>query len=262
MAQKVEESKPTQFHKLLKTLDDRGTLVCMYTQNIDGLELKAGLSMYHRTHPQDDLHGARCIPLHGDLQHLYCQSCHAVEIMKPHRDKLMSGRFPLCSACHRRQEARRESGRRMQSVPTMVPDIVLYEQEHPDAEHIAEFQRQDLSGAQPMDLLLVVGTGMHVVGTRRLIRAFAQHIRQHCPPHDSLPQVIYLNLDFKQQKKWESTFDLWVQADCQLVTDIMLNEMKEEENTKATIYPSDLLQPMECEQYSEDPNAVETEQVL
>lgn len=245
MAHRVEESQPTSFHRLLKALDDRGTLVRIYTQNIDGLELKAGLSTYHRTHPQDDLQGTKCIPLHGDLQYLYCQSCHAVEALKPHHNMLMSGRFPLCTTCKSRQDTRRESGRRVQSVPIMVPDIVLYEQQHPDAERIAEFQTQDLSTSQPMDLLLVVGTGMHVVGTRRLIRAFAKHIRQNNPPHDALPQVIYLNLEFKQQNMFESTFDLWVQADCQLVADIILNEM-EDGKYKAIANTPDLKQLMEA----------------
>jgi NAD-dependent SIR2 family protein deacetylase len=126
----------------------------------------------------------------------------------------------------------------------MVPDIVLYDQEHPDADPIAEFQREDLSGAHPVDLLLVVGTGMHVVGTQRMVRAFAQHVHSNQPFH-SLPQVIYLNLDFKQQRKWESTFDLWVQADCQLVAGSVLNEMKEREEAAAIVSPPELMESTE-----------------
>lgn len=120
-------------------------------------------------------------------------------------------------------------GKRLQLVPTMIPDVVLYGQQHPDAQRIAEFQTQDLSGAQTIDVLIVVGTGMHVIGTQRMIREFAQQVRKNRSPADPSPSVIYLNLDFKQQKKWESTFDLWVQADCQLVADAILNALREEE---------------------------------
>ena len=38
------EGQPTAFHQLLRTLDDRGQLLRVYTQNIDALEMKAGLS--------------------------------------------------------------------------------------------------------------------------------------------------------------------------------------------------------------------------
>lgn len=232
LAQITEDSQPTLFHKLLKALDDRGTLVRVYTQNIDGLELKAGLSTYHRTHIENDHQPSRCIPLHGSLQYLYCQTCHAVEAMKLHQDELMRGMFPSCSTCQRNQNTRREAGKRVQSVPNMIPDVVLYDQEHPDAQRISEFQIQDLSGAQKIDLLLVVGTGMHVIGTQRMIREFARHAQQNKPPSDPSPCVIYLNFDFKQQKKWESNFDLWIQADCQLVAKVMLDALKEEEVKK------------------------------
>ena len=38
------QGQPTAFHQLLRTLDDRGQLLRVYTQNIDALEMKAGLS--------------------------------------------------------------------------------------------------------------------------------------------------------------------------------------------------------------------------
>ncbi|KAG6371348.1 hypothetical protein JVT61DRAFT_9545 [Boletus reticuloceps] len=70
LAQKMEDNQPTLFHKLLKPLEDRGTLVRIYTQNIDGLESKAGVSTYHQSCPQttgDGLQRSTCIPLHGSL---------------------------------------------------------------------------------------------------------------------------------------------------------------------------------------------------
>ena len=233
LAQKSEDSHPTLFHQLLKALDDRGTLVRIYTQNIDGLERKTGISTHHRssTRAGDDLQHSRCVPLHGSLQYMYCQSCHAVQEMKPHWNELMKGRFPSCTGCQSEEDARREAGKRIRSVPTMVPDVVLYGQEHPDSQVIAEFEMQDLSLTRVVDLLIVVGTGMDVIGTQRIIREFAEEVRkrnQNKTPADPSPCVIYLNLEFKQQKRWESVFDVWIQADCQTVATVLLGALKEE----------------------------------
>ena len=38
-------AEPTAFHHLLRALDDRGRLLRVYTQNIDALELKSGLTV-------------------------------------------------------------------------------------------------------------------------------------------------------------------------------------------------------------------------
>lgn len=246
LAKMTQDSQPTIFHELLKHLQDRGSLVRTYTQNIDGLELKAGLSTYHRMLTQEDHRPFRCIPLHGCLQYMYCQSCHAVEDMASHQDELLAGRFPSCSACKRGQEARKEAGKRLQAVPQLVPDVVLYGQEHPDSDRIAEFHTQDLSGKQMIDLLLVVGTGIHIVGTQRMVREFAQLVRKNSLPSDTSPRTIYLNLDFKQRKKWESTFDLWVQADCQAVAHAVLTAFQSEKSQQ------NLLQPL-----NDDPDKVQ-----
>ncbi|KAG8905406.1 hypothetical protein FRC01_008372 [Tulasnella sp. 417] len=44
LAQQASISEPTPFHRLLKSLDERGKLIRVYTQNIDCLEENAGLS--------------------------------------------------------------------------------------------------------------------------------------------------------------------------------------------------------------------------
>ncbi|KAG9046805.1 hypothetical protein FS837_003624 [Tulasnella sp. UAMH 9824] len=44
LAQQASISEPTPFHRLLKSLDDRGKLIRVYTQNIDCLEEDAGLT--------------------------------------------------------------------------------------------------------------------------------------------------------------------------------------------------------------------------
>ena len=44
LSQLSKIAEPTAFHHLLRALDDRGRLLRVYTQNIDALELKTGLT--------------------------------------------------------------------------------------------------------------------------------------------------------------------------------------------------------------------------
>ncbi len=44
LAQQASQATPTPFHRLLKSLDDQGKLLRVYTQNIDCLEQQAGLT--------------------------------------------------------------------------------------------------------------------------------------------------------------------------------------------------------------------------
>ncbi|KAG8781647.1 hypothetical protein FRC16_002813, partial [Serendipita sp. 398] len=44
LASLAEQAAPTPFHEMLKGLDDRGQLIRCYTQNIDGIEERAGLT--------------------------------------------------------------------------------------------------------------------------------------------------------------------------------------------------------------------------
>ncbi len=39
-----QTAEPTSFHHMLRALDDRGRLLRVYTQNIDAIEQKSGLS--------------------------------------------------------------------------------------------------------------------------------------------------------------------------------------------------------------------------
>lgn len=106
----ADEAEPTIFHRFLKRLDEEGRLQRVYTQNIDGLEEKAGLTFglgeagdstttvralgkrkrasdWSRSKSDSALLFAqkqqetqqpmfpRTIPLHGTLQTLTCQLC-------------------------------------------------------------------------------------------------------------------------------------------------------------------------------------------
>src|ERR1700733_3698200 len=107
LAELSQAAEPTAFHQILKTLDDRGKLLRVYTQNIDAIEQKCGLSfgvpVYEDKRFKSRSKGAtgvsigdqdcsdasssdqpipnlptdfpRSIPLHGTLQMMHCQIC-------------------------------------------------------------------------------------------------------------------------------------------------------------------------------------------
>lgn len=84
--------KPTPTHNFIKLLDDKGLLLRLYSQNIDGLEAECGLS------------DERVIACHGSFAQSHCMACDAVydfEFMK----KFMSEErkevvVPRCQKCN------------------------------------------------------------------------------------------------------------------------------------------------------------------
>lgn len=196
-----ESAQPTPFHHLLRALDDRGKLLRVYTQNIDALESKSGLTfgvpetIGPRGKPKSkagpsasqDVPGRlpspppetpRCIPLHGTLGTMHCISCTHVCPLRDHLEHLNSGIPPYCPECAALERVRRVSGKRSRGVGKLRPSVVLYNEDHKDGEHVGEVVRKDLTGSSPRaDLLLVVGTSLRVPGTKRIVREFSKAVR-------------------------------------------------------------------------------------
>jgi len=201
LAEMSESAQPTPFHHLLRALDDRGKLLRVYTQNIDALELKSGLSFGVpdigglRVKPKSkagpsasqDMPGRlpspppeipRCIPLHGTLGTMHCVSCTHVFPLRDHLKHLSSGIPPYCPECTTLEKVRQMSGKRSRGVGKLRPSVVLYNEDHKDGEHVGEVVRKDLTGTSPRaDLLLVVGTSLRVPGTKRIVREFSKAVR-------------------------------------------------------------------------------------
>ena len=200
LAEMTESAQPTPFHHLLRALDDRGKLLRVYTQNIDSLESKSGLTFgvpetggprgkpkSKAGHSAQDLPGRlpspppeipRCIPLHGTLGTMHCVSCTHVFPLRDHLQHLSSGVPPYCPECTTLEKVRQMSGKRSRGVGKLRPSVVLYNEDHKDGEHVGEVVRKDLTGSSPRaDLLLVVGTSLRVPGTKRIVREFSKAVR-------------------------------------------------------------------------------------
>ena len=89
LKQSVDKASPSPTHKFLKTLDSKRKLLRSYTQNIDGLEERAGLvgssAPEARAAPSKGSTAAgklrvkdvRNVQLHGDIHRVRCTFCSA-----------------------------------------------------------------------------------------------------------------------------------------------------------------------------------------
>ncbi|KAH8831773.1 DHS-like NAD/FAD-binding domain-containing protein [Flagelloscypha sp. PMI_526] len=203
-------ANPTPFHLVLKALDDCGKLLRVYTQNIDSIEHKSGLTFgvppppekRSKSKPKADPSGdlmlstpscsrqaspvpetPRCIPLHGTLQKMHCPICLSSFPLDNHIDSLMEGSPPDCPDCTSMEETRQLIGKRARGIGRLRPSVVLYNELHKDAEGVGEAVRRDLVGSSKgknrsgADLVLVVGTSLRVPGTKRMVREFSKAVR-------------------------------------------------------------------------------------
>jgi NAD-dependent SIR2 family protein deacetylase len=215
LAELSQAAAPTAFHQVLKTLDDRGKLLRVYTQNIDAIEQKCGLSfgipafedkrVKNRSkgaaavflgeqdcsdasssgHQTPNLPGnfPRTIPLHGTLQTLHCQICTHAFPLQEYMRFLAVGQPPQCPECASMEATRQLIGKRARGIGRLRPSVVLYNEDHKDGEGVGEVVRKDLMGASKgkgrsgADLLLVVGTSLRVPGTKRMVREFSKAVR-------------------------------------------------------------------------------------
>ncbi|KAJ7841347.1 DHS-like NAD/FAD-binding domain-containing protein [Mycena olivaceomarginata] len=178
-------AEPTPFHNILRALDDRGKLLRVYSQNIDSLEQKCGLSFgvpqfqERRSKPRTPkskskplLSAAvpeaetvntepvastsrlptpppeipRCIPLHGTLQNVHCQICNHSFALSDHLAALELGTPPACPECTAMEETRQLIGKRARGVGRLRPSVVLYNEAHKDGEGVGDVVRRDLLG--------------------------------------------------------------------------------------------------------------------
>jgi NAD-dependent SIR2 family protein deacetylase len=222
LSQAVQDAKPTPFHELLNTLDKRGQLIRCYTQNIDSLEEKVGLSYGVPPPPQRKSPKKRspptgsqspsaspaaptpsidttprCIPLHGTLKNLHCRACGATFPLADSLHLFVDGTIPPCPQCSEFETTRQIVGKRSRGVGILRPSIVLYGEEHQEGEGVGDIVKRDLTGGKnrraPPDLLLVVGTSLRgVPGTKRIVKEFSKAARSGVPsasPPSSQPST-------------------------------------------------------------------------
>ncbi|KAM7209934.1 DHS-like NAD/FAD-binding domain containing protein [Rhypophila decipiens] len=163
-------------------LSDAGKFVRHYTQNIDCLEEKTGLSA-------DARKGLESVECEGGREMET-----ALDLESP------------CPACTKISNDRKARGKRASAIGRLRPDIVLYDELDPRVESISAVVRHDQS--LRLDLFLIMGTSLATHGVRRLIKDFAEVIHKR-----RVGKVVFVNLT-KPAKSWDNVIDYWIKWYC------------------------------------------------
>jgi NAD-dependent SIR2 family protein deacetylase len=216
LAETAAQAQPTSFHKLLGSLQSVGILRRVYTQNIDDLEIKTGLTT--------GSNNPNCVQLHGSAMEVICTQCSFTENIYHHFLTLKNGELPSCPQCENLNEERKIQGKRSLGKRGFLrPAIILYGESHPKGEDIAELQATDEKRA---DCLLVVGTSLKTFGSVDLVKKLSANLRKN-----KSGRVYYLDLEHPP-KSLAGIFHHFVQTDCQIFAKYMLEELN-----KAPIIP-------------------------
>ncbi|KAH6883586.1 DHS-like NAD/FAD-binding domain-containing protein [Thelonectria olida] len=207
----AKKCEPTKTHEFIGCLRDLNKLARVYTQNIDRLEEKVGLSTNiskglgtENKRKQDQV---ECVALHGSLHELRCSLCglQASWDTDSRENCTLSGLAPPCPHCANTITARVALGKRRTRPGYLRPDVVLYGEEHPRSELISTITEYDIS--EEPDLLLILGTSLKAHGFKVIVKEFAKAV--HC----SGGKVILVNKT-NPGKLWAGVIDYWVEWDC------------------------------------------------
>lgn len=152
--------------------------------------------------------GCEIVQLHGDLRSMRCELCRTVcEFDQSRESLLLNGSAPECQFCRSKDRGRRDQGKRGTTVGSLRPNIVLYGEEHPSADAIGEITTHDL--ALFPDMLLILGTSLHVHGLKILVKEFAKAVHSGAGG-----KVVFVNLTKPPESVWKGIIDYWVAMDC------------------------------------------------
>ncbi|XP_040019957.2 NAD-dependent protein deacetylase sirtuin-3 [Gasterosteus aculeatus] len=120
--------RPNYIHYFVRMLHNKGLLLRMYTQNIDGLEKLCGL-------PEDKL-----VEAHGSFATAACHLCYTAFPADEAKRAIMNDNVPICTFC----------------AATVKPDVVFFGEDLPQKYflHTKDFPKADL--------LMIMGTSLQI----------------------------------------------------------------------------------------------------
>ncbi|XP_066540382.1 NAD-dependent protein deacetylase sirtuin-3 [Hoplias malabaricus] len=120
--------RPNYIHYFIRVLHQKGLLLRMYTQNIDGLEKMCGI-------PDDKL-----VEAHGSFATAACHLCYTQFPAEEAKEAIMNDSVPTCSFCS----------------ATVKPNVVFFGEDLPEKyfQHAQDFPRADL--------LMIMGTSLQI----------------------------------------------------------------------------------------------------
>ncbi|KAH9858047.1 DHS-like NAD/FAD-binding domain-containing protein [Lenzites betulinus] len=184
----IDGASPSPTHRFIKTLDTKKKLLRSYTQNIDGLEERAGLigtssqevKMHGKSKSKIRAKDVRNVQLHGDIHRVRCALCSAdFPSGQEYVENFLTGTPPDCPDCLARSSARVARSARALKVGKLRPAIVLYDEPHPLGDDIGSIHSADI--ARKPDMLIIMGTSLKVHGLKKLVKDFARAVHESAP---------------------------------------------------------------------------------
>ena len=153
--QSVSDSfQPTPTHLFIAKLERSGRLLRHYTQNIDGLDVKAGIT--------------RTVCCHGSIATFTCPECLDTVPLKDVEANVRQGAVAYCVKCLLRSEAHPSPQRRV----ALKPDVTFMGEQMPAA--FSKACAQDI--VEQPDLILIIGTSMNVAPVNQLPGMFRRSV--------------------------------------------------------------------------------------
>lgn len=120
--------RPNYVHYFIRMLHQKGLLLRMYTQNIDGLEKLCGI-------PDDKL-----VEAHGSFATAACHLCYTPYPAEEAKQAIMNGNVPICTFC----------------AGAVKPNVVFFGEDLPEKyfQHAQDFPKADL--------LMIMGTSLKI----------------------------------------------------------------------------------------------------
>jgi NAD+-dependent protein deacetylase SIR2 len=208
------DGRITPAHAFLRLLQDKGKLLTLYTQNVDGIDRTAGMRM------------DKLIQLHGSFDTATCISCdHCVkgEEIIP---QIRNGEVPNCAECAKARQIRNDqvtalrsqngrsvrrktqdssSGSMTEPAGIMRPDIVFMGE--PPKPYLKRFKRD----CAKVDLLLVMGTSLPVEPVSTM--------PNRIPP--KVPQIYIGRTEMYPERFKRIDFDIQLLGECDVVAEML-----------------------------------------
>lgn len=134
--------RPNYIHYFIRMLHQKGLLLRMYTQNIDGLEKLCGI-------PDEKL-----VEAHGSFATASCHLCYTAYPAEEAKQAIMNGNVPVCTFC----------------AATVKPDVVFFGEDLPQKYflHTKDFPKADL--------LIIMGTSLKIEPFASLVNTVRSNV--------------------------------------------------------------------------------------
>lgn len=181
---------PTRTHAFLRTLQDKHTLLRVYTQNIDGLERKTGVH--------------KLIECHGSFETASCIDCNSfASDINAFRNDVDAKNFPIfCEFC---------------KTGLVKPDITFFGESLPE-----EFYRMSKVDFEDCDLLIIIGTSLNVAPFNSLVSDVEDTVPRLLINMEPVSGTGFDPLCFDTPCSYR---DIWIKGDCDAAIDDLVNRL-------------------------------------